>query len=68
MTNLSRHAFALCTTLAPASDDIPRRSRDRSKLRDCDVVALKVDDIASNGRAVDSGNRPAKENGAARPI
>jgi hypothetical protein len=42
---------------------IPRRYRDRSKLRDCDVVALKVDDIASNGRAVDSGNRPAKEKG-----
>jgi hypothetical protein len=62
-------AFSTCrrliisTTLTPASDNIPRRYRDRSKLRDCDVVALKVDDIASNGRAVDSGNRPAKEKG-----
>jgi hypothetical protein len=50
----------------PASEGLLRRSaRDRSKLRDCDVVALKVEDVASNGRAVDSGNRPAKENAAA---
>ena len=36
-----------------------------SKLRGCDVVRLKVEDVAPHGHAVDRAARPPEENGPA---
>jgi len=59
------HVWSIRATLQPE-----RRTRDLamlnfaidSKLRGCDLVALRADDVAPNGYAVDRGTIRLKEN------
>ena len=60
--------------LIRAKLQLERRTRDRdlfnlaieSKLRGCDLVALRVDDVAPNGYAVDCANIRQRKTG--RPV
>jgi len=66
-----KHVWAIRTKL-----QIDRRTRDLalfnlaidSKLRGCDVVALKVEDVAPNGYSSDRATRPAEKDWATRPV
>jgi hypothetical protein len=66
-----KHVWAIRTKL-----QIDRRTRDLalfnlaidSNLRGCDVVALKVEDVAPNGYSSDRATRPAEKDWATRPV